>query len=105
LPSEADLAARDAAVVCYPQRWDSVSFYLPHADVRVYTREQRRQLLADLRSRPRTLLLVKSGKVFEDFLRELPESIEFVAHGRSGIVTAGWVRPRLEPSEDSYAHR
>ncbi len=92
-------------VVCYPQRWDSVSFYLPRADVRVYTLEQRRQMLADLRSRPRTLLLVKSGKVLDDLLRELSDSIEFVAHGRPGVVTAGWVRPRREPSEAAYARR
>jgi hypothetical protein len=105
LPSEAALAARGAPVVCYPLRWDSVSFYLPHADVRVYTREQRHQLLADLRSRPRTLLLVKSGKVFEEFLRDLPDSVDFMTHSRAGIVTAGWVRSRPEPSADSYARR
>jgi len=106
LRGDADLA--DVArlpIVCYPQRWDSVSFYLPQADVRVYTLEQRRQLLAELRSRSRTLLLVKSGKVLEDLLRELPESMEFVSHGRPGVVTAGWVRPRPEPPGAMYARR
>ena len=29
-------------VVCYPQGWDSVKFYLPKADVRVYGPDQRR---------------------------------------------------------------
>src|SRR5581483_2724426 len=29
----------ELSVLCYPQRWDSVTFYLPQADVRVYTRE------------------------------------------------------------------
>jgi 4-amino-4-deoxy-L-arabinose transferase-like glycosyltransferase len=82
-------------IACYPQRWDSVSFYLPHADVRVYTREQRRQLLADLRAQPRMLLLVKSGKAFDELLRELPESCEFVPHGRPGLVIAGSLRRRL----------
>jgi dolichol-phosphate mannosyltransferase len=97
LRSDADLAATERLpVICYPQRWDSVSFYLPHADVRVYTLEQRRQLLADLSGRPRTLLVVKSGKVLEDLLRELPDSVEFVTRGRSGVVTTGWVRPRSE---------
>jgi len=90
-------------VVCYPQRWDSVSFYVPHADVRVYTLGQRQQLLADLRSRPRTLLLVKSGRVFDDFLREMPDSIEFRAQSQPGLVTAGWVSPRSEPSDGLYA--
>jgi dolichol-phosphate mannosyltransferase len=106
LRSDCKLAGVDhLPVVCYPQRWDSVSFYLPRADVRVYTLEQRQQLLVDLRSRPRTLLLVKSGKVLDALLREMPESMEFVAHGRPGIVTAGWVRPRPEPPGASYACR
>ncbi|HTU19113.1 MAG TPA: glycosyltransferase [Gemmataceae bacterium] len=84
----------DLSIACYPQRWDSVSFYQPHADVRVYTRDQRRQLLADLCTRPRTLLLIKSGKALEELLRDLPESVEFIPHGQPGLVTAGWVRPR-----------
>jgi 4-amino-4-deoxy-L-arabinose transferase-like glycosyltransferase len=82
------------SIACYPQRWDSVTFYQPQADVRVYTSEQRRLLFADLRSRPRTLLLVKSGKHLDELLRELPLSVEFVAHSRLGFVTVGWVRPR-----------
>ena len=82
------------SVVCYPQRWDSVSFYLPQAEVRVYTREQLRQLLADLRTRPKTLLLVKSGKYLKELQREWADSIEFTACSHSGIVTAGWVQPR-----------
>jgi 4-amino-4-deoxy-L-arabinose transferase-like glycosyltransferase len=84
-------------VACYPRRWDSVHFYLPHADVRVYAREQRQQLLSDLRSQPRTLLLVNSGKALDELLRELPDSLEFVSRGRPGLVAAGWVRPRPEP--------
>jgi dolichol-phosphate mannosyltransferase len=106
LRSDADLAAREhLPVICYPQRWDSVSFYLPHADVRVYTLEQRRQLLADLRGLPRTLLVVKSGKVLEDLLRELPDSVEFVTRGRPGVVTTGWVRPRQEPRAEAERKR
>jgi dolichol-phosphate mannosyltransferase len=92
-------------IVCYPQRWDSVSFYLPHADVRAYTPSQRRQLLADLRSRPRTLLLVKSGRALEQLLRELPDSVEFVAQGPASAVTAGWVRPRPEAPGNVFARR
>jgi 4-amino-4-deoxy-L-arabinose transferase-like glycosyltransferase len=82
------------SVVCYPQRWDSVSFYLPQANVRVYTRGQRQQLFADLRTRPETMLLVKSGSTLDELLRELPDSIEFVAPEQSGLATAGWVRSR-----------
>lgn len=95
LRSRAVLAEKKhLAIVCYPQRWDSVSFYLPRADVRVYTRGQCRQMLDDLGSRPRTLLLVKSGKALAELLRELPDALEFIPHGQPGLVTAGWVRPR-----------
>jgi dolichol-phosphate mannosyltransferase len=97
LRAQPDLAAASGVpVVCYPQRWDSVSFYLPGADVRVYGAAERSRLLADLRARPRVLLLVKSGPVLEELLRELPPSVEFVARGRPGAITAGWVRPREE---------
>jgi hypothetical protein len=82
------------SIACYPQRWDSVSFYQPQADIQVYAREQLQQLLADLRTRPRTLLLVKSGKVLDDLLRELPDSVEVEMDGRPGFVTAAWVQPR-----------
>ncbi len=88
--------AGEFSILCYPQRWDSVTFYLPHADVRVYTREQRRQLLVDLSIRPKSLLLVKSGKSLEELLPELPSSIEFVPQDRPGLVTAGWIRPRSD---------
>jgi dolichol-phosphate mannosyltransferase len=100
LCSNAVLAERgQLSVVCYPQRWDSVSFYLPQADVRVYTRGQRHQLWADLRARPETLLLVKSGSTLDDLLRELPDSLEFMAPEEPGLVTAGWVRP-LSPDPE-----
>ncbi len=82
------------AVVCYPQRYDSASFYLPWADIRVYTAEQRRQLLDDLRARPETLLLVKSGRSLRELTEELPESLEFVPRNRQSAVVVGWVRPR-----------
>jgi 4-amino-4-deoxy-L-arabinose transferase-like glycosyltransferase len=85
---------KELRIACYPQRWDSIQFYLPHADVHVYARGQQKQLLADLRTRPQTLLLVKSGKSFEELLCEMPASLEFVPRGRPGFVTAGWVRRR-----------
>jgi dolichol-phosphate mannosyltransferase len=85
---------RSASVACYPQRWDSVSFYLPRADVKVYHSDERARLLADLRTRPETLLLVKSGRALREVLDELPGSVEFVTHGRQGLVTVGRVRAR-----------
>jgi len=84
---------RELSILCYPQRWDSVTFYLPQAEVRVYSRAQRRQLLADLCNRPKSLLLVRSGKPLEELLGELPSSIELVSQKRSGLVTACRIRP------------
>jgi 4-amino-4-deoxy-L-arabinose transferase-like glycosyltransferase len=80
------------SIVCYPQRWDSVSFYLPQADVRVFARGQLAQLLADLRTRQKTLLLVKSGPAMDELLRQLPFSVEFLGRDQPGLIHAGWVR-------------
>jgi hypothetical protein len=92
-------------VVCYPQRWDSVSFYLPRADVRAYSVGQRAQLLEAVRSDPGTLLLVKTGPLLADLMRDLPNSVEFVRHGRHGAITAGWVRVRTGPADDQFAQK
>jgi hypothetical protein len=83
-------------VVCYPRRWDSVSFYLGRDDVRVYTPDRRQQFIADLRANPRTLAFIKSDHSLDDILRDLPGWLEFVPRGRQGNVTVGWVRRRLE---------
>ncbi len=91
-------------VVCYPRRWDSVSFYLPQANVRVYTPSQQRELLDDLRSRPQTLVLVQSAAL-SDLLKALPPAAEFVPRGRRGIVTAGWVRIPPEAPAFLFARR
>jgi 4-amino-4-deoxy-L-arabinose transferase-like glycosyltransferase len=85
---------RSENVACYPQGWDSVSFYLPNANVKVYHSDERNRLLADLRARPETLLLVKSGRPLRELLDDLPESVEFVTRGRRGLVTVGRVRAR-----------
>src|SRR5205807_10246491 len=55
-------------VACYPQRWDSASFYLPHADVRAYASGERGRLVDDLRARPDTLLLIKAGRALDELL-------------------------------------
>jgi dolichol-phosphate mannosyltransferase len=81
-------------VACYPHRWDSVSFYLRRGDVRVYTPQRRRQMIADFRRQPDTLMFVKSERFLSEFLRALPGSLEFVQRGRRGTVTAGIVRRR-----------
>jgi dolichol-phosphate mannosyltransferase len=92
-------------VVCYPRGWDSVNFYLRRNDVRVYTPADRRQLIADLRARPRTLAFVKSDHSLNDLLHDLPRSLEFVPRGRRGNVTVGWVRPRLEVPTTIFVER
>jgi 4-amino-4-deoxy-L-arabinose transferase-like glycosyltransferase len=106
LRQHADYAAADRLlVVCYPQRYDSVSYYLPRADVRVYTTDQKRQMLRDLQQRDGTLLVVKSGRPLQELLAELPAGVEFVSHGKQGAVTVGWVCTRVEPLPATYAQR
>jgi dolichol-phosphate mannosyltransferase len=89
-------------IVCYPQRWDSVSFYLPGADVRVFDARQQQELIEELRSRPRTVVLVKTDKL-GPFVRSLPASVEFVPQRRRGVVTAGWARPRPVAADTQFA--
>ena len=92
-------------VVCYPHGWDSVSFYLRRNDVRVYSPARRDSLLAELRSRPQTLVFVKSEGFLRELRRALPASLEFVSLGRQGNVTAGVVQQRTEASSSVYAQR
>jgi 4-amino-4-deoxy-L-arabinose transferase-like glycosyltransferase len=76
--------AGDAAqfpVLCYPKRWDSVTFYLQRQDVRVFTADQRAQLLAAAAREPSALLVVH-GRSLAELRAQLPPSLEFVAYGR-----------------------
>jgi dolichol-phosphate mannosyltransferase len=99
--------ARDpeVSIVCYPRRWDSVSFYLGRDDVKVYAVEQRRQLIADLKTNTRTLAFIKAERPLEELLRDLPSSLEFVPQGRQGGVAVGLIRPRWEVPEGYFADR
>ncbi|HKI34924.1 MAG TPA: glycosyltransferase [Gemmataceae bacterium] len=90
-------------VVCYPRRWDSVSFYLRRDDVQVYTPAELPQLVEALRAHRETLVFVKSGAPLEALLADLPPGMEFVPHGRQGTVTVGRVRYRLEAPAALYA--
>jgi dolichol-phosphate mannosyltransferase len=83
-------------IVCYPQRWDSVSFYLPHARVRAFGRDQHDALIAELQSRPETLVVVHSGKACRELAQALPPSLELVVRGREGALIAAWVRRSRE---------
>jgi dolichol-phosphate mannosyltransferase len=95
LRPQAALCADPAVpVVCYPRRWDSVSFYLRRSDVQVFTPAQADELVTLLRARPGTVLVVKSEGPLAELLGALPPSVEFVPAGRRGTVTVGQVRPR-----------
>jgi hypothetical protein len=85
-----------ATMICYPHLWDSVTFYLGDHDVRAYGPHNRNLLIADLRSRPESVLMVKSGHVLNDLLRALPDSLEFVPMGEPGLITAGLVHQRTQ---------
>jgi 4-amino-4-deoxy-L-arabinose transferase-like glycosyltransferase len=93
------------SVICYPHGWDSVSFYLRRNDVRVYPPARRQALIADLRSRPKTLVFVKSERYLRELERALPASLEFVPRGRQGNVTAGVVQHRAEVPSTVFAQR
>jgi dolichol-phosphate mannosyltransferase len=106
LKGQAELCADpDVPVVCYPHRWDSVSFYLRRNDVRVFSSRQREELMALLRSEQGTLLVVKSDESLKTVLRDLPAALEFVPRGRTGTVTVGLVRPRPAVPETILAER
>ncbi|HVS35860.1 MAG TPA: glycosyltransferase [Gemmataceae bacterium] len=93
------------SVVCYPQQWESVSFYLPQAKVHAYGVNQRDELIQDLRAHPGTLLLAKSGPLMDDLQRDLPGAVQIIRRGRGGAVTAGWVRFPTQPPEDLLAEK
>jgi 4-amino-4-deoxy-L-arabinose transferase-like glycosyltransferase len=104
-PWEGLVAERRLPVVCYPRRWDSVSFYLRRSDVQVCEPAQRPELIQRLRARPETLLVVKSDHSLPDLLRDFPPSLAFEPIGRRGRVTVGLVRPRAEAPSHELAHR
>ncbi len=99
-PQRSLMQVTQLPVVCYPRRWDSVSFYLERDDVAVYAAIERQRLIEELRRRPETVLFVKTDTPdktpLRDLLRDLPASLEFVPFCRHGIVTAGLVRKRTE---------
>jgi dolichol-phosphate mannosyltransferase len=90
-------------VVCFPHGWDSVSFYLRRNDVQVYSSVRRDGMIKDLRSRPQTLVFVKSEGFVRELRRALPPSLEFVPLGKQGNVTAGIVQQRMEASPAAFA--
>lgn len=94
--AQGELAAvPGVAVRCYPRRWDSVSFYLERNDVAIYRRDRPAAMVADLASRPTTLVFVKAGAYLREFAAALPPTLEFLPRGRrGGFAVAGTVRRR-----------
>ena len=90
-------------VICYPRRWDSVSFYLDRDDVGVYTADQLPQLIEALQANRETLVFVKTGASTAALLEELPAWLEFTPQGRQGSLTVGRVRHRQEAPAAVFA--
>jgi 4-amino-4-deoxy-L-arabinose transferase-like glycosyltransferase len=87
--------AQRLPVLCYPHRWDSVSFYLRGQDVHAFGPQQRESLRNLLGTWRRALVFVKSDHSLAELKEALPASLEFVEVGRRGwFVTVGVVRPR-----------
>jgi hypothetical protein len=51
-------------------------------------------MISDLESRPETIVFIKTGRVLNELLSLLPDSLEFVPRGRASWMTAGIVRRR-----------
>jgi 4-amino-4-deoxy-L-arabinose transferase-like glycosyltransferase len=90
-------------VVCYPRRWDSVSFYLRRDDVRVFASDELPELIEALRGCRETVVFVKSGAPLDALLAGLPPGMEFLTEGRQGTLTVGRVRDRPEAPAALYA--
>jgi 4-amino-4-deoxy-L-arabinose transferase-like glycosyltransferase len=85
--------AESVPVMCYPRSWDSVGFYLGR-EVRVYSTEQRGQLIDDLQRQPRALLFVRAGRTADELLRALPRTVTFTAERQEGSILMVWVCSR-----------
>ena len=95
-PVRMQVATADGAapVVCYPHRWDSVSFYTDRRDVTGFGRDARDALMRDLESRPKTLMFVQT-KYLAEVLEHLPVTLVSPTTADAGV-TVGEVRRRRE---------
>jgi 4-amino-4-deoxy-L-arabinose transferase-like glycosyltransferase len=89
-----DACAGAVPVMCYPHRWDGVSYYLERNDVRVFRPAQLSELAAALSRHRQSLVVVKCDASLEAFCQALPESLEFVPCSCREPVAVGWVRKR-----------
>jgi hypothetical protein len=88
-------AKEEVPVLCYPRRWDSVSFYLRHDQVQAFSEKELPEMVQKLLHESGSLVIVKSDASFQQLLAALPDSLEFVPCGRQGKqVFVGIVSPR-----------
>jgi hypothetical protein len=99
LASGGDGPRRDESV-----RYESVSFYLPDSQVRVFGYGQKRELICHLENHPDALVLVKSGPVYEALVRDLPAGVRLDTRERGIAVTVGRVVHRPEVAPRNLAH-
>jgi dolichol-phosphate mannosyltransferase len=90
-------------VLCYPHRWDSVTYYLGRDDVLTFTPARRAEMVRFLCAQPQALVFVKTQHCLRDLVAALPDSLEFVPHARRGVVTSGLVRQRTHLSSNRLA--
>jgi dolichol-phosphate mannosyltransferase len=84
-------AHRSIAVVCYPRRWDSVSFYW-----------QRDDIASTGIPAAHTLAIVKSSR-FTEWLANLPPTADFTLLTRSKALCIGILRARKAESSETAA--
>jgi hypothetical protein len=90
------------SVVCYPRRWDSVSFYLQRDDVIAFPPERRAEMIEFLTAHPGALLVVKTTHI-EEVQRDLPPGLVFGAAHHWGTAV-GRVVPWPESPSQQPAH-
>jgi dolichol-phosphate mannosyltransferase len=81
----------EAPIVCYPQRFDSVSFYIPNKEVAVFGPPQKSQLAAHLADNPGSLVLVKNGRALRELKAALPSSLKLVTRYERAAIVVGTV--------------
>jgi 4-amino-4-deoxy-L-arabinose transferase-like glycosyltransferase len=96
-PVQAGAASGQVPVLCYPQAWESVRYYLPAAAIKVFAGDQRAQLRSQLQGQPKTWLVVKSAKILDDLLRDWPANVDCRPRLPTGPVTVCEVSARRGP--------
>ncbi len=85
---QADLARQSRVpVMCYPKRWDSVSFYLRRHDVRAFNGNQLHRMIEELKAQPKVMVVVRADQSLQQFLEKLPNHLEWIpsSHQRRGV--------------------